>query len=149
MTRVKGGTVTHLRHKRVLKYNKGNFGTRSRLFRRANETMLKSMWYSFRDRRCRKRDLRKLWIARINAGARINGISYSKLIYGLKKADIRLTARCWPTWLHAIPRLSPPWWKKPKLRYKSLQDLIRKIIDKRQFNELPFCLQLGEEVCYG
>ena len=61
MARVKGGTVTHLRHKKVLKYNKGNFGTRSTLFKRANETMLKSMWYAYRDRRTRKRDLRKLW----------------------------------------------------------------------------------------
>ena len=93
MTRVKGGTVTHLRHKKVLKHNKGNFGTRSRLFRRANETMLKSMWYAYRDRRSRKRDLRKLWIARINAGARINGISYSKLIFGMKKADIQLNRK--------------------------------------------------------
>ncbi len=93
MTRVKGGTVTHLRHKRVIKYNKGNFGTRSRLFRRANETMLKSLWYAFRDRRARKRDLRKLWIARINAAARINGVTYSKLIFGMKKADIQLNRK--------------------------------------------------------
>ena len=93
MTRVKGGTVTHLRHKRVLKYNKGNFGTRSRLFRRANETMLKSMWYSYRDRRNRKRDLRKLWITRINAAARANGLIYSKFIYGMKQANIQLNRK--------------------------------------------------------
>jgi large subunit ribosomal protein L20 len=93
MTRVKGGPVTHLRHKRVIKHNKGNFGTRSRLFRRANETMLKSLWYAFRDRRARKRDLRKLWIARINAAARINGVTYSKLIFGMKKADIQLNRK--------------------------------------------------------
>jgi large subunit ribosomal protein L20 len=93
MSRVKGGTVTHLRHKKVLKYNKGNFGTRSRLFKRANETMLKSMWYAYRDRRNRKRDLRKLWITRINAGARANGMSYSQFIYGMKKADILLNRK--------------------------------------------------------
>jgi len=93
MTRVKGGTVTHLRHKKVLKYNKGNFGTRSRLFKRANETMLKSMWYAYRDRRTRKRDLRKLWITRINAAARINGMPYSQFIYGMKKADIQLNRK--------------------------------------------------------
>ncbi len=93
MTRVKGGTVTHLRHKRTLKFNKGNFGTRSRLFRRANETMLKSMWYATRDRRIRKRDMRKLWIARINAGARINGLTYSKLVFAMKKADIQLNRK--------------------------------------------------------
>ncbi len=69
MTRVKGGPSGHLRHKKVIKYNKGNFGTRSRLFRRANETMLKSMWYATRDRKNRKRDLRKLWIIRINAAS--------------------------------------------------------------------------------
>ena len=93
MTRVKGGTVTHLRHKKVIKYNKGNFGTRSRLFKRANETMLKSMWYAYRDRRTRKRDLRKLWIARINAASRLNGMPYSKFIYAMKKADIQLNRK--------------------------------------------------------
>ena len=72
MTRVKGGKVTHLRHKKVLKYNKGNFGTRHNLFKRANETMLKSLWYAYRDRRNRKRDLRRLWITRINAASRLN-----------------------------------------------------------------------------
>jgi large subunit ribosomal protein L20 len=93
MTRVKGGPVTHLRHKKVLKHNKGNFGTRSRLFRRANETMLKSLWYATRDRKNRKRDLRRLWITRINAGARANGLSYSKFVFGMKKADIRLNRK--------------------------------------------------------
>ena len=93
MTRVKGGPSTHLRHKKVIKYNKGNFGTRSRLFRRANETMLKSMWYSYRDRRNRKRDLRKLWITRINAAARANGLAYSKFIYGMKQANIQLNRK--------------------------------------------------------
>jgi large subunit ribosomal protein L20 len=93
MTRVKGGTVTHLRHKKVLKYNKGNFGTRHSLFKRANETMLKSMWYAYRDRRNRKRDLRKLWITRINAASRLNGLSYSKFVYGMKKANIQLNRK--------------------------------------------------------
>lgn len=90
MTRVKGGTVTHLRHKKVIKLNKGNFGTRSRLFRRANETMLKSLWYATRDRRNRKRDLRRLWITRINAAARLNGLSYSQLMHKLQAANIAL-----------------------------------------------------------
>lgn len=93
MTRVKGGPVTHLRHKKVIKYNKGNFGTRSRLFKRANETMLKSMWYATRDRKNRKRDLRRLWITRINAGARANGLSYSKFVFGMKKAEILLNRK--------------------------------------------------------
>ena len=93
MTRVKGGPVTHLRHKKVLKFNKGNFGTRKNLFKLANETMLKAMWYSYRDRRVRKRDMRKLWITRINAAARINGLPYSKLVFALKKANIQLNRK--------------------------------------------------------
>lgn len=93
MSRVKTGIVRRQHHKKVLKMNKGQFGTRHRLFRRANEAMLKSLWYSYRDRRNRKRDLRKLWIARINAAARINGISYSRLIYGMKNAQIALNRK--------------------------------------------------------
>ena len=91
--RVKGGPHGHLRHKRTLKANQGFFGSRSKLFRRANEARLKSLWYAFRDRRARKRDLRKLWIVRINAAARINGVSYSQLVFGLKKANIELNRK--------------------------------------------------------
>jgi large subunit ribosomal protein L20 len=69
---------------------KGQWGTRSKLFRRANEAMMKSYWYAYRDRRQRRRDFRQLWIARINAASRANGLSYSRLIYGLKTAGIRL-----------------------------------------------------------
>lgn len=93
MTRVKGGPHSHLRHKKILKLTKGFSGTRHRLFRRANEAMLKSLWYSYRDRRVRKRDLRKLWIARINAAARSNGLTYSRLIFGLKNAGIALNRK--------------------------------------------------------
>ena len=93
MARVKGGPHGHLRHKRVLKKTQGYFGTRSRLFRRANETMLKAMWYATRDRHVRKRDLRKLWITRINAAARSNGISYSRLVFGMKTAGITLNRK--------------------------------------------------------
>lgn len=93
MTRVKGGPVTHLRHKKVLKFNKGNKGSRHLLFKRANETMLKALWYSYRDRRVRKRDMRKLWITRINAAARLNGLSYSKLVFALRKSDIQLNRK--------------------------------------------------------
>ena len=73
--------------------NQGYFGSRHRLFRRANEAMLKSLWYAYRDRRVRKRDLRKLWIARINAAARLNGTTYSRLINGLKSANIMLNRK--------------------------------------------------------
>ena len=93
MARVKRGPHNHLRHKKVLKYTKGQRGSRHLLFRRANEAMLKSMWYSSRDRRTRRRDLRKLWIARINAAARLNGTTYSKLIAILKKASINLNRK--------------------------------------------------------
>jgi large subunit ribosomal protein L20 len=93
MARVKGGPHGHLRHKRVLKFTKGQFGSRHRLIRRANEARLKSLWYATRDRKNRKRDLRRLWIARINAGARQNGLSYSQFIFGLRKANILLNRK--------------------------------------------------------
>ena len=91
--RVKGGPQGHLRHKRVLKITKGQRGAKHRLFKRANEAMLKSLWYATRDRRVRKRDMRKLWIARINAAARLNGTTYSQLVSALKKADIGLNRK--------------------------------------------------------
>jgi large subunit ribosomal protein L20 len=93
MTRVKGGPQGHLRHKKVLKITKGQRGAKHRLFKRANEAMLKSLWYATRDRRVRKRDMRKLWIARINAAARLNGTTYSKLVAALKKANIVLNRK--------------------------------------------------------
>ena len=90
MSRVKGGTVTRRRHKKILKITKGQWDTKHKLFRRANEAMMKSLWYSYRDRRRRKRDMRRLWITRINAGARLNGMSYSSLMHGLKQNNIEL-----------------------------------------------------------
>ena len=86
-------SVAYRRHRRTLKMTQGYFGTRHRLFRRANEALMKSLWYAFRDRRARKRDLRKLWIARINAAARLHGLSYSRLMYGLKGAGITLNRK--------------------------------------------------------
>lgn len=93
MSRVKTGITRRQHHKKILKLNSGQFGTRHRLFRRANEAMLKSLWYSYRDRRTRKRDLRRLWIARINAAARLNGTTYSRLIAGMKGADIAINRK--------------------------------------------------------
>jgi large subunit ribosomal protein L20 len=90
VTRVKSGIVTRRRHNKVLKMTKGQYGTKHRLFRRANEAMMKSLKYAYRDRRNRRRELRRLWIARINAAARQNGLSYSRFMYGLKQADIEL-----------------------------------------------------------
>ena len=93
MARVKSGPHGHRRHKKVLKFTKGQKGSKHLLFRRANEAMLKSLWYSYRDRRNRKRDPRKLWIARINAAARLNGTTYSRLMNGMKKADIQINRK--------------------------------------------------------
>ena len=88
--RVKRGVVNRRRHKKIINMTNGQWGTRSKLFRRANESMMKAYWYAYRDRRTRRRDFRRLWIARINAASRANGLSYSKLIHGLKKADVQL-----------------------------------------------------------
>ena len=88
--RVKGGFVTRRRHNKILAMTKGQWGTRHSLFRRANEAMMKSQWYAYRDRRARRRDYRRLWIARINAAARLNGLSYSRLMHGLKVANVAL-----------------------------------------------------------
>jgi large subunit ribosomal protein L20 len=93
MARVKTGPYRRQHHKKVLKITKGQFGTRHRLFRRANEAILKSMWYAYRDRRQRKRDLRRLWIARINAAARLNGTTYSRLIHAMKDNQIALNRK--------------------------------------------------------
>lgn len=93
MARVKGGPHSHLRHKKVLKFTKGQRGSKHLLFRRANEARLKSLWYSSRDRRVRRRDLRRLWITRINAAARLNGTTYSRLVAAMKKAEITLNRK--------------------------------------------------------
>lgn len=88
MTRVKRGVTARNRHRKVLKLTRGQKGSKHLLFRRANEAMLKSLWYSHRDRRNRKRDFRRLWIARINAASRMNGLTYSRLVHGLKLAKV-------------------------------------------------------------
>jgi len=90
LARVKGGPRTRRRHKKVLKLTKGQKGTKHALFRRAHEAMMKSLYYAYRDRRNRKRDMRRLWIARINAAARRCGLSYSRFMYGLKRAGVEL-----------------------------------------------------------
>jgi large subunit ribosomal protein L20 len=93
MSRVKGGPHGHLRHKKILKLNQGFYGSRHLLFRRAYEAHLKSMWYATRDRKTRKRDLRRLWIARINAAAHLCGTRYSSLINNMKVAGISLNRK--------------------------------------------------------
>ena len=88
MPRVKGGYTTHRRHKKILKLAKGYRASRSKLYRPAHEQVMRALAYAFAHRRKRKGDFRKLWIARINAATRINGMSYSRFINGLKKAGV-------------------------------------------------------------
>ena len=90
MARVKGGVVSRKRRKRVLKLAKGYYGAKHILFRTAKEQVMNSYYYAYRDRRQKKRDFRKLWITRINAAARMNDISYSQFMHGLKLAGIEL-----------------------------------------------------------
>jgi large subunit ribosomal protein L20 len=91
--RVRNSVASRRRRKKVLKLSKGYFGARSRLFRTAQEAVNRAQQYAYRDRRVRKREFRKLWIARINAAARLNGISYSQLIHGLSVAEIAVNRK--------------------------------------------------------
>ncbi len=93
MPRTKGGTVTRRRHNKILKLAKGYWGRKSKWFRPANQQVMKSLMYAYRDRRVRKRNFRRLWITRINAGCRINGLSYSKFISGLKRAGVQVNRK--------------------------------------------------------
>jgi large subunit ribosomal protein L20 len=90
MTRVKRSVRTKARHKKILKLARGYFGNKSKLFKVANQAVMKSLSYAYRDRRNRKREFRKLWITRINAAARMNGLSYSRFMNGLSRAQITL-----------------------------------------------------------
>lgn len=93
MARVKGGIVRARRRKKILKLAKGYYGSKHTLFKTAREQVLKSLMYAYRDRRQTKRNFRKLWIVRINAAARLNGLSYSKLMHGLKLSGIEVNRK--------------------------------------------------------
>jgi large subunit ribosomal protein L20 len=93
MARIKVGVTAHRRHKKILKLAKGYRGTRSRLFKKANESVMKALSYARRDRRAKKREFRKLWIARINAATRANGMTYSRFICGLTKAGVAVNRK--------------------------------------------------------
>lgn len=93
MARIKAGKITRARHKKILKLAKGYRGSRSKHFRPANETVMKALFYARRDRRQKKRNFRRLWIARINAAARMNGLSYSQFMNGLNKAGVQLNRK--------------------------------------------------------
>lgn len=90
MPRAKGGPHLRRKHNKILKQTKGQKGARHRLWKKGSEARLHSLYYSYRDRRARARDFRKLWIARINAAARLGGLSYSKFMFGLKKAGVTI-----------------------------------------------------------
>lgn len=93
MPRVKGGVVTRRRHKKILKLAKGYFGSKHTLFKTANEQVMRSLAYAYRDRKVKKREFRKLWITRINAACRMNGVSYSRFIDGLSKAGVKVNRK--------------------------------------------------------
>ncbi len=93
MARVKGGTVTRARRKKVLKLAKGYYGAKHLLYRTANEQVMRSLAYAYVGRKQTKREMRKLWIARINAAARMHDMSYSKLMHGLKLANINVNRK--------------------------------------------------------
>ncbi|WP_019415929.1 50S ribosomal protein L20 [Paenisporosarcina sp. TG20] len=93
MPRVKGGTVTRQRRKKVIKLAKGFYGAKHILYKVANQQVMKSGMYAYRDRRNKKRNFRRLWITRINAAARLNGLSYSRLMHGLKLAGIEVNRK--------------------------------------------------------
>lgn len=93
MPRVKSGVTAHRRHKKILKLAKGYRGAKSKQFKKANETVMKALYYARRDRRRKKGEFRRLWIARINAAARQNGISYSRFIAGLTKANVEVNRK--------------------------------------------------------
>ena len=93
MARVKGGVTARKRHKRILKQAKGYYGAKSKLYRPANQAVMKSLDYAYSGRKQRKRDFRKLWISRINAAARLNGMNYSTFISGLKKANVEINRK--------------------------------------------------------
>ena len=93
MPRVKVGVTAHRRHKKILKLAKGYKGSKSKQFKKANETVMKALYYARRDRRAKKGNFRRLWIARINAAARTNGISYSRHVCGLTKAGVEVNRK--------------------------------------------------------
>ena len=118
MARVKGGTVSRNRRKRVLKLAKGYFGSKHILYKTAHEQVMHSFKYAYNDRRKLKGNMRKLWIARINAGARLNGLSYSKLMHGLKLAGIAVNRKMLLRWPSTMPQVSLRCVMRPRKRWQ-------------------------------
>ena len=109
MARIKGGLNAKKRHNRTLKLAKGYRGARSKQYRIAKQSVMRALTSSYAGRKERKRQFRQLWIARINAAARMNGLSYSKFMYGLKLAGVEMNRRSWLTWLSTMLRASRLW----------------------------------------
>ena len=118
MARVKGGLNAKKKHNRVLKLAKGYRGARSKQYRVAKQSVMRALTSSYAGRKERKRQFRQLWIARINAAARINGLSYSKFMYGLKQAGVEMNRKILLTWLSTMQKVSQNWqsWLSPNLR---------------------------------
>ena len=116
MARVKGAMMARKRRNKTLKLAKGYWGAKSKHFKMANEQVMKSLTYAYVGRRLKKRDFRQLWITRISAACKINGMNYSTFMHGLKVAGIRSTARCSPRWPSTMPRRSPPCATSPRRR---------------------------------
>ena len=115
MARIKGGMNARRRHNRVLKMAKGYRGARSKQYRIAKQSVMRALASSYAGRKQRKRQFRQLWIARINAAARMNGLSYSKFMYGLKLAGVE---RCFPRWRLMMPRALRHWRSLPGEKLK-------------------------------
>ena len=118
MARVKGGLNAKKKHNRVLKLAKGYRGARSKQYRVAKQSVMRALTSSYAGRKERKRQFRQLWIARINAAARINGLSYSKFMYGLKQAGVEMNRKILLTWLSTMQKVLQNWqsWLSPNLR---------------------------------
>ena len=114
MARVKRAVNAHKKRRVVLERASGYRGQRSRLYRKAKEQVTHSLVYAYRDRKARKGDFRRLWIQRINAAARANGMTYNRFIQGLKAAGVEVDRRCSPTWPSTTRRRSPRWSRPPR-----------------------------------
>ena len=116
MARVKGAMMTRKRRNKVLKLAKGYWGSKSKHFKMANQAVMKSLTYAYTGRKLKKRDFRSLWITRISAACKMNGMNYSTFMHGLKVAGIEINRKMLSELASPIPPLSPSWWRSPRRR---------------------------------
>ena len=137
MSRTKRGVITKAKHKKVLKLVKGQYGRRKNTIRIARQAMEKAMQYAYRDRRAKKRDFRSLWIQRINAGVRPEGLTYSKFINALNSRKLNWTGKYWQNWLIIIQKSSNLLLKRlnPPLTNKNLSFILYKAKESNYFND--------------